>query len=367
MEIKRGLPLVFLFYLYSANGFGASFDCIKAKSFSEQTICGSHEISQMDDELKIVYDKAKAAYKNKVEFKNITKNMWNEREKCTSEECVRKWYSDAFIKYADMNVEAPGKDNLESEFISVVSQAQVNGSAAKNDMAVGGIKFKRDDQICSLIHDGKVNSWVGKIKSLDANSDGYGVLSIEIAPGITLKTWNNSFSDRNDQTLINPTSPFFKTVSEMAVGDDVEFSGRFIPSENGICVNEASFGLHGGLSEPEFIFKFSSVSQSKAIAKKNESGVVTPEQIEIAKQVLNAEHDYFTKVCLLVGEGKDDEAMSVIDNMVFPNGVKNETKINLEQYNGIKDYFLQYRNLTLDTCRTYSAEFLKELHTSSNG
>lgn len=148
----------------------------------------------------------------------------------------------------------------EQKFINIVVAAARESNSAHNEMQLGGIKNKRDKELCELIKDRKVNNWIGYIADLSANSDGYGVLSITIANNVILRTRNNSFSDIGSKTLIHPDSELFKTASQMLHGQKVKFSGTFLPGEKRLeCLREASLTLGGTLSEPEFIFRFNSI------------------------------------------------------------------------------------------------------------
>lgn len=149
---------------------------------------------------------------------------------------------------------------IEKSFISVVSDAQMKAKDVSNDMQLGGLKPKRASALCSLLTSKSVSEWTGKVTQISSNGDGKGVLSIEISKDITIKTWNNSLSDINDKTLIDPSSQLFSDASALNVGDLVSFSGEFIPSESD-CIRESSMGLDGSIKEPEFIFRFSGIKK----------------------------------------------------------------------------------------------------------
>jgi hypothetical protein len=147
----------------------------------------------------------------------------------------------------------------EDNFISIVSLAQSDAKSADNDMQKGGVKAKRDRAICNLMANKAVKNWVGKVQKVSANSDGKGVLEISLAKNITVKTWNNEFSDTTARTLINPSSNLFQSASNLKKGQSVIFSGTFLPGKDGECIYEASMGLSGKLRDPEFIFRFSNI------------------------------------------------------------------------------------------------------------
>lgn len=160
------------------------------------------------------------------------------------------------------SVSAIASDIPEKErtFIDITTNAISENSSAKNDMQRGGVKVRRDDAICSSLKKRTVNDWIGTVKKVDSNSDGKGVLEVEIAKDVTLKTWNNAFSDSSFDTLIDPRSKLFADASSLSVGDGVKFSGSFFKGRDA-CIKESSMSLRGGLEEPDFIFKFTQIKK----------------------------------------------------------------------------------------------------------
>jgi hypothetical protein len=143
--------------------------------------------------------------------------------------------------------------------VSIVAKAQDAAAQADNDLQVGAALSKRDKALCQAIGSGKVQDWVGKISALDSNGDGFGVLTIDVADGNAVATWNNAFSDYADHTLIKP-GKLLDSLTEMREGQAVKFSGRFV-STNG-CVNDSRLTKAGKLDDPEFVFRFSSVEKA---------------------------------------------------------------------------------------------------------
>lgn len=141
-------------------------------------------------------------------------------------------------------------------FLSIVSKARKEAGGARNDMARGGILAERSNSLKRMDLD--VDGWTGKVADIDSNSDGKGVLSIEIAPDVYVKTWNNSLSDISSKTLLEPSGAVFKAAANMRKGQRVKFSGSFFRDDE-IGLQEQSLSLQGKLREPEFVFKFRSI------------------------------------------------------------------------------------------------------------
>ena len=154
-----------------------------------------------------------------------------------------------------------GRPADEVAFITAVDQGKSAAKQAANDMAKGGTRAVRKTAICAALPSHDIADWTGKITELSSNSEGKGVLAIDIDDGITLVTWNNALSDTSDQTLIDPSSSLFKTVSSLKEGDAIKFSGSFIDSDED-CVEENSLlSVEESMSNPHFIMRFSSAKQ----------------------------------------------------------------------------------------------------------
>lgn len=105
-----------------------------------------------------------------------------------------------------------------------------------------------------------IADWIGKVTTLTTNGDGKGVIEVSISDHVTIKTWNNSLSDIADETLIEPGSSVFSQLGELHNGDKVKFSGGLISAPTD-CFKEGSVTLHGSMSDPEFILRFSRIEK----------------------------------------------------------------------------------------------------------
>lgn len=153
--------------------------------------------------------------------------------------------------------------SAEQAVISVVQTARQAYNSGSNDLQKGAARVQRGKGICEAIPDRRAIHWTGKVSELSSNGEGKGVLAIEIADGIQVKTWNNAFSDAFDDTLIGESSPVFKRVQTLTVGERVQFSGAF-PGDDNDCIKEPSLTLEGSISEPDFIFKFTEITPIEA-------------------------------------------------------------------------------------------------------
>jgi len=153
----------------------------------------------------------------------------------------------------------------QTKFVSAVTKAQTAAEDADNDLQRGSALSTRNKTICDVVgRGGRVSNWVGEVSTLDANGEGKGILSIEVADDVHIETWNNFVSDTADKTLIEP-GPLFDKVLKLEEGQKVKFSGKFVDElgdlgDSGTCANDSRLTLDGKLTDPAFIFRFSDVS-----------------------------------------------------------------------------------------------------------
>ncbi len=143
----------------------------------------------------------------------------------------------------------------EKQFIRAVQRSRFEYDARQNDLAKGATRSERAKAICDAISPGGYSNWFGLVKALSSNGDGKGVLEIEIAPGIVLKTWNNAVSDYADKTLLEPNTQAQQQAMALKSGKSIRFSGSLFSSSTD-CVRESSVTLAGSMQSPEFISRF---------------------------------------------------------------------------------------------------------------
>jgi TPR repeat protein len=108
-------------------------------------------------------------------------------------------------------VKSPNTYEVETLLIAAVERARAAYATGANDMAKGAARPARAKEICAILKDNlHVINWPGKVEKLSSNSDGFGVLSIQIDKDMSIKTWNDALSDIQDQTLIDPSSAIFQ-------------------------------------------------------------------------------------------------------------------------------------------------------------
>ncbi|MDB5392990.1 MAG: hypothetical protein JWM91_496 [Rhodospirillales bacterium] len=72
--------------------------------------------------------------------------------------------------------------------------------------------------------------WVGIFKDCKKTREGALTLEIEVAPGVTIATWDNANMDVSYNTLLKPYTSVGKIAGSLAIGDTVVFSADLIGS-----------------------------------------------------------------------------------------------------------------------------------------
>lgn len=90
--IAAAVSLVFVVSLVSLPTHGASFDCTKAKTTVEKTICADPKLSKLDEEVNAAYSAAKNAGNSDVI--SVQQRAWlKERNACKTSDCIEIVYA----------------------------------------------------------------------------------------------------------------------------------------------------------------------------------------------------------------------------------------------------------------------------------
>jgi hypothetical protein len=95
--------------------------------------------------------------------------------------------------------------------------------------------------------------WVGIFKDSKKTREGALTLEIEVAPGVTIATWDNANMDASYGTLLKTYTPTGKVAGALAIGDTVSFSANLIGS---VISTDDDMVLH-----PQVIAQFTKLSK----------------------------------------------------------------------------------------------------------
>jgi hypothetical protein len=140
----------------------------------------------------------------------------------------------------------------EIDYIRLIEKARKKYGASKS---VDARKYIRVDlqiavhNFMGLSH--TAQDWVGVYKGSTRTQEGTLSFELEIAPGVTVTTWENTDSDKSYDTLIKSFSPIGKIIDTLAIGDTVTFSANLLGS---VITNDDDMVLH-----PQVVARFTSL------------------------------------------------------------------------------------------------------------
>lgn len=118
--INKVTKIVFSVFLLITSLYGASFDCKKASTFIEHTICNDSELSKLDEELASSYKKIWNSLSDKTDLKKDQFDwLKNTRDKCMSLECLKTSYINRVLYLTNYD-----KRNVQENIINVTNENQ---------------------------------------------------------------------------------------------------------------------------------------------------------------------------------------------------------------------------------------------------
>lgn len=104
------------------------------------------------------------------------------------------------------------------------------------------------------------SNWEGVIREIDVVGESGIALTVSLKCKVRIKTWNNTFSDIGNGTIIDLDSSIGNFLANAYIGDKVKVSGTFIPGTDS-HVYESSITQKGRMTEPEYIVHFRKISK----------------------------------------------------------------------------------------------------------
>lgn len=160
------------------------------------------------------------------------------------------------------SAQAATMPSQQKKFIEIIQKGAKAYEDAKTDLKSSIALRKRDKDACAVLNNLSATNWVGKITSLGANREGKAYIQIEIADGIRVQTWNNSFSDMNDNTLIPEGSKVFNAIMDGDDGTPITFSAKFIKGDK-TCMKGTNLTEYFYATDPKFVVKITAAKLGK--------------------------------------------------------------------------------------------------------
>lgn len=134
---------------------------------------------------------------------------------------------------------------------------------ADGEIAKSKVYRNQASYLKNYLKQGNISNWEGIIDKIETTEGGdFACVYIKALNGrhITYRTWNNTLSDISDNTMIALNSKVYKQLERLKEGDQVVFSGSFIPDKKK-GFKEISLTESGFVTRPEFLILFQSISK----------------------------------------------------------------------------------------------------------
>lgn len=140
-------------------------------------------------------------------------------------------------------------------FMEIIREYANKYPKAENELQKSALVTERYERFKKLKGDPRgIKKWIGVIESMGTNGDGKAFVVLNLSPKLlNFSTWNNSFSDSSDRSLIPQSSPIFAKLAKMKEGNVVYFSGRLKRTKN--------MTEEGKMTSPDFLFVFSDIEK----------------------------------------------------------------------------------------------------------
>lgn len=129
MKNQRVLPLSICLVLsfIAGSAESASFNCSKATTKIEKSICNNPMLSELDEAMARSFKQARLASKNSPEFKKLARDLLKERNKCEDDSCLEQWMKSTISKYDEIaGYQVPVKTAIEAKETPTEAEAPVS-------------------------------------------------------------------------------------------------------------------------------------------------------------------------------------------------------------------------------------------------
>lgn len=131
--------------------------------------------------------------------------------------------------------------------------------SGRNEIKLDMMRETRKRAIAAALPVLQVKGWLATVQRIDTSGvDGAATVEMMLPCGAEIKTWNNSFSDAKEQTMVPKGTPLYRQLANVGKGQSVVIDGEFFEDEKD-TVRETSITQRGSMTDPEFVFRFASV------------------------------------------------------------------------------------------------------------
>ncbi|WP_156752655.1 hypothetical protein [Mesorhizobium sp. WSM3873] len=178
--------------------------------------------------------------------------------------------------------DSPEAKSLRQEwkFIAINDDFRNRYIGSGNSLLRNKFISERAKQLREIIPTGHITGWVGRVDHINDAGGGYGSIAVSVDENIQVGTadtllqepsqWIDSMtSDLGggaekavEGSLIDPKSQLYQKLLALRVGQTIEFSGSFYPTNDGGIV-DSNILEENSVVKPFYKFKFESISEKQ--------------------------------------------------------------------------------------------------------
>ena len=273
----------------SVNSQAASFNCAKAKSYSEKEVCDSKQLSKLDEDLDKVFKKVLAATSDKASLKTEQADWLKEREACADKSCITDVYQSR-IEALNTQLENISDAHIASDSIGLGWYKAI----AKPNLVVRATPSVTGEKMGNVPVDGKVNvvAATGKADSIGGRDGQWVKIQWQGKEGYVFSAFISKLGS-GDSASSKPSKASSKTLTG-------KISGYECGDNCYLTVKDSQGTEHSGLCTASACDKWNENAEMPAsfIGKKVKVSVGRGKQVDGSGNVMG-EMDAFDKIEML--------------------------------------------------------------------
>ncbi|WGZ90444.1 MAG: SH3 domain-containing protein [Candidatus Thiocaldithrix dubininis] len=274
----------------SIHSQAASFNCAKAKSYSEKEVCDSKQLSKLDEDLDKVFKKVLATTSDKASLKTEQADWLKEREACSDKSCITDVYQSR-IEELNTQLENVSDSRIASDSVSLGWYKAL----AKPNLVVRLTPSVTGEKMGNVPVDGKVNviATTGKADSIGGREGQWVKIQWQGKEGYVFSAFISKLSSNSESSTRKPSKSTSKTLS-----------GKIAAYECGdncyLTIKDSQGTEHSGLCTASACDKWNENAEmpSSFIGKKVKITVGRGKQVDGAGNIMG-EMDAFDKIEML--------------------------------------------------------------------
>lgn len=146
----------------------------------------------------------------------------------------------------------PAMPQREKDLIGVFARARKQYISGRSGTFAKDVRVGMQLGVVAFMEKGQdADDWIGTVKTHGTTPEGDVWLTLEIADGVTVSTWQTGVADKDERTLMPPYSPLHDLAQGAEIGKQAVFSGKILGS---LITNDDEM-----ISRPQLIMRFTAL------------------------------------------------------------------------------------------------------------